>query len=186
MKSQVSFETHIDVFACILGNNKCIYFSTPMTNGHRLIKFRIQNNHLVLGTRDYLEQFTNEVLEPNCREGQIIAEELREQTGEFVIDPSCFDAKGWSQEDYLNFWCAVIHKYAKEVRFNDGWAFSNGCSREFLAARIAGIPTTNLSGENISVQQAIDAISLAIGELERVSIPTSALQATTTELSKLL
>jgi hypothetical protein len=174
------------VFSFILGNRKCLYFSTPMTNGLRLVKWRARTKHLEPGTKEYTEQFIQEVLTPNCQEGERIAQQLRERTGEYVIDPSCFDVEGWSQEEYLSFWCSVITRYAKEIRFNEGWAYSNGCTREFLAAKQAGIITANIEGNRISCLEAIQAISSAIIELQEVSIPTRVLEATVKELSNLL
>lgn len=181
MKSSI-----IEAFGCVVGNKKCLYFSTPMTNGLRLIKWRRQNSHIKPGTHEYDQLFIREVLVPNCQEGQRIVQQIRDATGDYVIDPSCFDVKGWSQDDYLSFWCSVIERYAKEVRFNEGWAYSNGCTREFLAAQKAGIPTVDLAGNIISLAEALHAISNAIPELRKVSIPTSALEATAKELSNLL
>jgi hypothetical protein len=176
----------IQALGTLLGSLKGVYFSTPMTNGLRLIKWRSQNSHIKPGTPEYEERFAREVLAPNCQEGQRIAQQLRDATGDYVIDPSCFDVKGWSQEDYLSFWCCVIEKYAKEVRFNEGWEYSNGCTREFLAAQRAGIPTKDLAGKIISLSEALHAISNAIPALRKVSIPTNALEVNAKELSKFL
>ena len=175
----------LDILECILEGRKCLYLSTPMTNGPRLIALHKSKN-LTTDPNDYNELFQEHVFGPNCLDSKSVADRLRKKTGQIVINPACFDISGWSQEDYLLLWCRTIRRFAKEVWFNEGWFYSNGCTQEFLVAQQSGIPTIDLAGTAIRLVDAIHAISAAIPELQEVAISTNSLETTVKDLSQLL
>lgn len=166
----------LEILSCALGDRKCIYFSTPMTNGPRLLELHRNNSHILKNGQDYHRLFRELVLRPNCEEGRKIAENIRDSRSDLVLDPSCFDIEGWSQEDYLELWCNVIIRYAKEVQFNTGWQYSNGCVTEFLTAKQHSIPTFDLDGQYIQTKQAIQNVQGALSELADLGIDVSKIQ----------
>ena len=176
----------LGIISCLIGEKKCIYLSTPITNGKRLLNW-YQNNlqDSPKDTSNYQNNHLKYVINPNCNDGKKFATYLRETTSSFVLDPSCLQIDNWSQSDYLELWDKIIEKFAEEVRFNDGWEYSNGCVHELILAKRYGIPTKNRLGFPISVDEAIMSLTASISRLKEVGINTQKIEASLSEIIQL-
>ncbi|MDD2466188.1 MAG: DUF4406 domain-containing protein [Desulfobulbus sp.] len=175
-KKSNNMATVINALCCVIGSGKSIYLSTPMTNGPRLVQWMLKAGIVAPVPKEFLNLFREEVFIPNCMDGNIIAEKIRSTSGEIVIDPTRFDAEGWTQEEYLTLWCKVIELHCKEVCFNTGWEYSNGCVREYVTAIQSGIPVNDCSRKPIDAKKAIKMVARAIFDLEKVRLSTDKLR----------
>lgn len=162
---------------CLMAGPKAIYVSTPITNGERLLGWlRGVSPELKADVASYEAQLREQVIAPNCADGTQFANKVRNDTGREVIDPAPFMVPGWTQEEYLDLWEQVIVQYASEVRFNDGWAYSNGCAQEYLIATKAGVPRYDSSGQPLSVSQACSLLQKVIPALQYAGLSTGILE----------
>lgn len=110
------------------------YASAPITTGPRMYAAFLAEK---VTSADELKKanpsLAREVFEANIRDGEFFAAALREtKKYDYVICPSTFFSKGWTQEHYMSLWDQVIERFATAIHFFEGWQFSNGCVEEFL------------------------------------------------------
>lgn len=146
-----------------------------MTTGPRLVQWLMESVKSPDEQKYFSKSYVEKVFNPNCIKGREFAENIRLNSEELIIDPTCFNPEGWTQDDYLSLWCIVIKRYCKEVCFNEGWEYSNGCVREYLTAKQCKINTTDCSRKHISTKKAINMIINAIFNLEKVNAPSKIL-----------
>lgn len=134
-------KTSLTAFACVAdwkSNLSVAYASAAITSGKRLYDAYKKYG---VNSRELLPEgvFQNEVMNLNIQSGENFAKQLR-QTGIYslVISPATFFAKGWQQDHYMAFWERVINTFANDVRLNEDWQYSNGCSEEFLIGLQSG------------------------------------------------
>lgn len=136
---------------CALGQSRIIYLSGPITTGLRWI------DALKAGEANA----QSDVIAANSQDLLAAAAALRTNATAIVIEPASLTVGGWSQTDYLTLWTELIERHAGEVRFLEGWAFSNGCAHEFERALRLGIPTLNLAGVPIVRESGLSALRRA-------------------------
>jgi hypothetical protein len=82
------------------------------------------------------------VVQENSRVFKHFVSQIRESTREVVIDPSALEWGGWSQGQWLEFWCDVISKYVRTVVLTPDWQFFAPGSAQIPADMVgtAGFP----------------------------------------------
>lgn len=169
-------EIGLSAFDSILNGEKAVYGSSELTTGKRLNA--LFHEHGVRERRELKaklgeEGFRRQVWDPNVREANAFARELRFGLGgEIVITPAPFVSPGWTQGEYLAFWETVIRTRCKAVYFSEDWEYSSGCAFEFAVARDAGLPTFHADGRELSLEDGIDRIAAAAAELEAEGLDT--------------
>ena len=83
-----------------------------------------------------------------------------------MLTPNTLFVPEWTQEEYLEFWEAVIRTKCKAIVFNDGWEFSNGCTFEYLVGYRNEMPLLDRAGNSIPPGRAKQMILVAIKQLE--------------------
>lgn len=97
--------------------------------------------------------------------------------GTEVIDPGPLKVPDWKAQDpYYAFWETLIRNRVREVRFNEEWQFSSGCTYEFAVAFDAHIPTLDSEGTELSPYAAIEMVHKAVAGLKEDGFDTSKLQ----------
>lgn len=155
----------VDIISCITGKNKSTYISTPITNGLKVIEAIKSNSEY---------NYNVDIIKKNCEEGLLFATYVRSKR-KYVIDPSCFFQKNWSQDDYMCLWEQIIKTYADEIWFNDNWQYSNGCTYEFYIATINAIPTFDATGTVMDTQNGIQLLEQAIQKTDTINYDNSIL-----------
>lgn len=145
-------------------NRSAVYVSAPITTGRRFVEWRRNGGSgLKPGTEQYEYERRLQVIEPNCAEAAVVVNRVCKQLGGIVIDPTQLDVHGWSQASYHEFWTHVVQRYAHTVVLIDGWEYSSGCTKEFLAALSVGL---TLLAEDLSPMSAEAARAVIIRALE--------------------
>jgi hypothetical protein len=177
----------LEFLISVIGKEKAVYMSAPITSGKRLIEFHKKNgSHLkpkyIYSTKDISIQ----VAKYNRLHAEDIAKKVRRKINGMVIDPTLVaDLNGWTQDDYRFLWGKVIEKYASTVVCIDDWNYSNGCAYEFLIATQSKIETLDENLNSLSLDKGMILIQRAIEDLEQCLLPTNFLQSVIAELSKL-
>jgi len=131
-----------------------VYVSTPINTGLRFVDWWREFGRN-LDTEDPLAQkaFRESVRLPNEKAAQRVAESLRKSSTEnVVLNPADFpDPEGWDQPMFHEFWTEVIRQYVDEMVLVDGWPYSHGCCREYLAAVAHGVPCFDERGAKIDL-----------------------------------
>ncbi len=170
--SELTFTSpYFSAMDCILnGERKCaIYCSTEITSG--LSVYKTMQEHKVHTIAELDGSDTNiykNVKKANERTARSFAASVRakQSNGTIVINPAPLHIPDWKQPEYLAFWDELIRTFVKEVRFNENWEFSNGCTYEFAVALDQDITTLDSTGNDLSAEKAIDAIEAALHSLE--------------------
>ena len=118
-----------------------VYLSTPITTGHAYVLWRHSSGSQVAQDNpQYSSLHYEHVISTNLTRVAPLVSFLRDRFPDrLVMDPTYLeDIQGWEQEDYHDFWCNLIEKYAAMVVFADGWQFSTGCVSEFATALRTG------------------------------------------------
>ncbi|HEX2095210.1 MAG TPA: hypothetical protein VHG28_22630 [Longimicrobiaceae bacterium] len=167
---------------CILNGEKGIYASSELTTGRRA--YGLFDEHGVRNGHELREKIGEDphrslILAPNIEAAADFARRLRERFGgtELVITPAPFEAPGWTQAEYLNFWETLVRTRTKAVYFNEAWQYSNGCTFEFVVARDAGVPTFDAQGEPLDLERGIRQVARAVAELVSRGLAPTRLQA---------
>jgi hypothetical protein len=106
------------------------------------------------------------VIEGNGKAAAVFASAVREQNeGAMVINPAPLELSDWGQAEFYAFWDEVIRTRVKQIRFNDEWEFSNGCTYELAVALDEGIPIFDSKGNPLERKSAITAIDNALNLL---------------------
>ncbi len=172
-------EMMLTTYDSILPGSTATYGSSEITTGRRMYfdfllpqgvrsKTELQQklNH------DEFDNAYNELLNENMRLSAEFSSNLRARGHAYVIDPAKLHAPGFHQEHYYHLWERVFIKKIREVHFNTGWEYSNGCSREYLIASRLGIKRYDKNGYDIHCKKAISMMTSAINELDEYGFDT--------------
>lgn len=96
--------------------------------------------------------------------------------GTDVIDPGPLSVPGWKQDQYYALWETLIRTHVREVRFNQDWQFSNGCTYEFAVAFDNRIPTLDSEGTELHPYAAVEMVQKAVASLKEDGFDTTKLQ----------
>jgi len=162
----------MSAFDCMLPDDAGIYCSSDITTGKRfyyevLKKYDARSDEELkqkLGD-DEFKRVKTELIEANVARGSEFAETLRARGLINVVTPGPYFAKGFDQQHYLYLWEWFIIKKIYEVRFNQDWEYSNGCTLEYAIAARKGIPRLDDEGNAIQLNQAIEKTETAVAEL---------------------
>jgi hypothetical protein len=105
----------------MLNEKSNIYVAGPLDSGQNFFD-SIANN----------KSSKEEIREVNQRRLTEFAQKLRSDLGRPVIDPGILKIPEWSGHDYGDFFIEIIHRYANEAWFINGWGFSRGATKEFI------------------------------------------------------
>jgi hypothetical protein len=154
---------------CFLNGEKAVYCSSEVSSGRRM--YEAMRSYKVESSWDLEKNFPDaykRVRQANAKAAKSFADKVhhRQPMGTVVINPEPLSIPEWRQSDYQAFWVECIRYHAKEVRFNENWEFSNGCTLEFAAAWDAkGITTLDHEGKELTLEAAIRAVEKAIETL---------------------
>jgi len=156
-----------------------VYLSAPITTGEAYVTWR--HKHGASLTRDhprYESLHYEHVISTNItRVGPLVTKLRRQYPDRFVIDPTSLDnVDGWTQNDYHNFWRALIEKYISLIVFADGWQFSTGCVYEFATALRSGKDIFTESLQGLDHQDGLRMIAMAVTEFEGLNVDAEPLR----------
>lgn len=148
-----------------IGDVKYQYLSGPITGGKRFLDWH-RTKGWVLSNAEYRRERRLAVVEPNIDAVQAAAQSER-AAGRNTIEPGSFEAdfKEWGQKEFLDFWEKVIEEHAEFVRFMDGWAYSAGCTYEYLCALRCALKTCDMQGEDLGPKRALELIDVALADI---------------------
>ena len=103
-----------------------VYCSAPITSGLRFIDWvkreGLSYSHVDEANPSQKERHAEEVIRANVLHASAVAGRLRTVLTDPVINPAAIpNTPGWTQLQWLDFWDAVITKFAHTVVFLDGW-----------------------------------------------------------------
>jgi hypothetical protein len=164
----------MSAFDCMLPDDAGIYCSSDITTGKRfyydvLQKYEVRSEDELkakLGEEEF-KKVQTELIQFNVARGVAFAEKLRERGLINVVTPGPYFAKGFDQQHYLYLWEWFIIKKIYEVRLNDDWEYSNGCTLEYAIAAKKGIPRLDHDGNPLALEKAIERVEAAVTELGR-------------------
>src|SRR2546426_903606 len=112
----------IDAFAACVSARSATYFSAPITSGRRDLDLvrKIGKSSATIdeATVEDREAHAREVIAANGTHARAVVSRLRQNGGAVVIDPTAFPAiPGWTQQHWIQFWGAIIERYASQVVF---------------------------------------------------------------------
>lgn len=136
-----------------------------------------------LGTKRYRQ----ELFQKNVERAAAFARELRHRKDSYrpVVTPGPLVAPDWDQAQYHKLWEELIATRISVVFFNDGWAFSNGCTREFAAALESGVSTVDARGQKLSHRRGVKLVNQALQEILNHNMKPVSLKENLARLQKL-
>jgi len=148
-----------------IGDVKYQYLSGPITGGRRFLKWHCTTGR-DLSDADYGRERAAAVVRPNIADVQAAAK-VERKAERNTIEPGSFEADfpQWGQKEILDFWEKVIKDHAASVRFMDGWAYSAGCTFEYLCALRCGLEALDMKGQPIGPDHALHALDDALTEI---------------------
>jgi hypothetical protein len=167
---------YLSAIDCVLDGGKAIYCSSELTSGRRLYvalgaRGVTSEDELKerLGKEQYGEWRQKNVMNINKSWASKFANFVRhsQNDGTLIINPGPLSDPKWGQDEYLAFWEELIRTRVREVRFNQNWQFSNGCTFEFAVALDASIPTLDSHEYELGADEAVESVEKAAAELER-------------------
>ena len=166
----------MSAFDCMLPDDAGIYCSSDITTGKRfyyevLKRYDVRSEDELrekLGAEEF-KKVQTDLIQANVARGSRFAEKLRERGKINVVSPGPYFAKGFDQQHYLYLWEWFIIKKIYEVRFNNDWEYSNGCTLEYAIAAKKGIPRLDHEGNLLDLNMAIERVRAAIEQLRRDS-----------------
>ena len=173
----------MSAFDCMLPDDAGIYCSSDITTG-KWLYYELLKKHNVSSSEILIERIGDEAfknarkpfLDSNIERGNEFAETLRERGLINVVTPGPYFAKGFDQQHYLYLWEWFIIKKIYEVRFNDDWEYSDGCTFEYAIAAKKGIPRFDIEGSSLDLEMAIEKVERAVNELRTGSFVTRKLE----------
>lgn len=128
-------------------STKMAYLSTPISGG--LARFDPLNGNT-----------TQKIVAANLARVQDKIRLLPEP----VIDPTCFNMPGLTWHDYMYIWEQIITTSVSKLYFMPDWAYSDGCSYEYLLGVRKNLPCLNLDGSPIRLDVALDQLGVVMAE----------------------
>jgi anti-sigma factor RsiW len=127
-----------------------------------------------------------ETVAENRRRIHAFVERLRSHLPYPVIDSALLEVSHWDGHDYGEFFIEVLRRHAKEIRFLDGWEYSRGATKEFVAAvEWADIALYDERGAHLSAAAGADLLRSAIADLTRYGVDAAALRQREIQLAEL-
>jgi hypothetical protein len=178
-------DPYLSAFACVLKPGKAIYCSSELTSGRRwnrvLDEHSVKTNAALetkLGKAEFERCFQMN-MESNKGWSARFATIVRhsQNGGTDVVDPGPLKVPDWKAQDlYYAFWETLIRNHVREIRFNEDWQFSSGCTYEFAVAFDAHIPTLDSEGTELSPYAAIEMVQKAVASLKENGFDATKLQ----------
>lgn len=137
-------------------NTPIIYLSGPITTGRRFVE-RIRSG---LEPKAFPS-----ILHENSADLQTVAERLRRERREVVLEPASLNVVEWSQKDYMALWDRLIERHVRLMLFMPGWEYSAGCALEYARAIEHNVRTESVSGAPITVVDAIALLTIAYNDI---------------------
>jgi hypothetical protein len=165
-------DTLLETLASVLGDrHDACYVSTPITTGPEFIAWwRAQGSTMDRDDPAYQDEISL-VVRHNIEAVRPLVRLVEATFGRPVIDPTRLGPiAAWEQPDYHDFWVRVIQRFVESVVLADGWQYSSGCSLEFAAATVAGLPTLDASLQPLSVEHGLRLLEQAADELEAAGL----------------
>jgi hypothetical protein len=165
-------DTLLETLASVLGDRRdACYISTPITTGPEFVAWwRAQGSTMDRDDPAYQDEISL-VVRHNIEAVRPLVRLVEATFGRPVIDPTRLGPiAAWEQPDYHDFWVRVIQRFVESVVLADGWQYSSGCSLEFAAATVAGLPTLDASLQPLSVEHGLRLLEQAAGELEAAGL----------------
>jgi hypothetical protein len=167
---------YLSAFDCVLKPGKtAIYCSSELTSGQRwnriLAQHDVRSSAALkdkLGAAEY-EHCYQMNMETNKGWSARFAKIIRygQNDGTEVIDPGPLKVPDWKAQDpYYAFWETLIRSHVREVRFNEDWQYSNGCTYEFAVAFDERIPTLDSEGTELNHYEAVGLVRKAVIDLK--------------------
>jgi hypothetical protein len=152
---------------CILNadGKHAIYCSTELTSGRRVYEVMVEKKVHTLDQLDNVDKKVfQRVKKANEEAAKAFASIVRadHKDGTMVINPAPLKIQGWEQPEYYAFWDELIRTRVKQIRFNDTWEFSSGCTYELAVALDEGIPLFDSKGNSLDPNDAVSAIEQAL------------------------
>jgi hypothetical protein len=157
---------------CILNGDRkrAVYCSTELSSGFRLYEAMREHKAHTLDELEKLDRkIYKDVKKANEQAAKDFATKVRaKQTDRtLVINPAPLSISEWGQPEYLAFWDELIRTRVKEIRFNENWQYSNGCTYEFtVALDEGGIVMLGPDGNTLGPDKAIADVRAVVQWLE--------------------
>jgi Domain of unknown function (DUF4406) len=148
---------------------RTVYLSTPVTTGRWFYE-----QLLDAGAQGRVEDLPVALVEPvaaasvrrNASTSTDNFEALKARLPDHnLINPAALQAD-WPQEQFLDFWVAVIYRFVGKVVLAPDWQYSTGASFECAMAMKRGIPVVTFDLEPITPQSAEEQLQDAISDLK--------------------
>jgi hypothetical protein len=142
-------KTFLLLLDSVLELKSCAYVAGPLDSG-----------------KDYYERLAAGQLSPQVRlenEGRLskFVAGLRRRLEYPVIDPGPLRVPTWDGRDHGIFFLQVVHRYARECWFLNGWEYSTGATAEFVFCSSTNMPCLSESGEPLTARQGLELIRTA-------------------------
>lgn len=147
----------LEAWDCAFAGTPIAYLSGPITTGVRQIERLRAGDSGVEGKREIIFDNSKALIET--------AKRLRAERSLVLVEPGSLNIANWSQADYLSLWEALIERHVGLIIFMPDWQYSIGCAIEFRRAVMHDIRTESISGAPLSVEDGINLISEACGDL---------------------
>jgi hypothetical protein len=181
-------DTILGVLHCTMEGREGVYVSAPITTGRRFVEWRRGSGAtLTPADEDYRVQHRIHVVLPNREHVRPLVRRLRQHFPGVVIDPTALeDIPSWVQDDYHSLWTEVVERYAHTVVFTDGWQYSSGCIREFLAAVRSGAALLREDLTWLNPHDGVRLIEEVVNSVDGSLLPTAPLSDALNEIRLLL
>lgn len=155
----------LSTIRAVVGEARYQYLSGPITGGKKFISWYRETGQRISDADEYRRARREQVIKTNI--AAVIAAANRERSvGRFTIEPGSFeDFAQWKQQHFYDFWEKVIHRHVSSVRFMDGWAYSAGCTFEYLCAKRSGVDTFDMEGKLLGRDRALLIINSALEDI---------------------
>jgi hypothetical protein len=158
----------------MLPDDAGIYCSSDITTGKRfyyevLKRYDVRSEDELrekLGDEEF-KKIQTDLIQANVARGVEFAEKLRERGKINVVTPGPYFAKGFDQQHYLYLWEWFIIKKIYEIRLNNDWEYSNGCTLECAIGARKRIPLFDHEGNSLDLKTATGKVEAAIEQLTR-------------------
>ena len=155
----------LEAWDCAFSGSRVAYLSGPITTGLRQIE-RIR-----AGALDSEAKRT--IIRENCETLRFMAQRLRAERVEIIVEPGSLNVANWSQAEYLELWEQFIDRHARLIISMPNWEYSIGCATEYFRAAMHNIRTKSVSGAAITVDEAIALLRAAETDLQGDNVAES-------------
>lgn len=162
----------MSAFNCVVPDDAGIYCSSDITTGKKFY-YEVLKKHESRSEAELKEKLgdhefklvKDKMIQANVDRGVKFAEKLRERGLINVVTPGPYFARNFEQPHYLYLWEWFIIKKTYEVRFNNDWEYSNGCTFEYAVAARKNIPRFDHEANLLDLDRAVERVEAAVKEL---------------------